>query len=465
MNIIITENQISKIKEALNDQKIIYSAVFVNKEELIEKYTPSFENVYSDHSTIEFNPEKNISEIAIGEKIELKITGRLITDKVDVLIVDNKLCDKKYPHITISTASGVTPATSSTEIENNIDNIETLSDTISGVVGVFVNGKIITELDNDIKEDINIPVNVGDTVLMGKFKNKKTVIKDIDKDEYNMPTINGKKATTFRIPKNESIGVDEGGFGHITEVESEDVDLSSFEPKKELNKKFWPSDDKLNKKLRVRLLKIVDDFIDTMKIDPKFCEDTLLLGSMANYNWSKYSDVDIHILVDFKKINEDVELIRDYFDSKKQIWNTEHEDLKIYGFPIEIYVQDIEEKNVSSGVYSLEKNKWIKKPDPNIEEPLDMQKIKQKSSEIMTKIDELKDKFEKDNPSIDLESMSDQVKKLFDKVKKIRKSGLNDSKGEFSLGNIVFKVLRRTDYMGKLVDLKRNTYDKINTIK
>ena len=48
-------------------------------------------------------------------------------------------------------------------------------------------------------EDINIPVKIGDTILTGRFKNKKVVVKSIDKDEHGMPTINGKKITTFRV--------------------------------------------------------------------------------------------------------------------------------------------------------------------------------------------------------------------------------------------------------------------------
>jgi hypothetical protein len=56
-----------------------------------------------------------------------------------------------------------------------------------------------------IKEDITIPVNVGDTVLMGKFKNKKVVVKSIGKDEHGMPTINGKKVATFRMVKEGTI--------------------------------------------------------------------------------------------------------------------------------------------------------------------------------------------------------------------------------------------------------------------
>lgn len=49
-----------------------------------------------------------------------------------------------------------------------------------------------------LSEGIEIDVSVGDTILTGKFKNKKTVVKDIGKDEHGMPTINGRKIVTFR---------------------------------------------------------------------------------------------------------------------------------------------------------------------------------------------------------------------------------------------------------------------------
>jgi len=56
-----------------------------------------------------------------------------------------------------------------------------------------------------ISEDINIPVKVGDTILVGKFKNKKMKIKSIGRDKHGMPTINGRKAATFRIHKQVNI--------------------------------------------------------------------------------------------------------------------------------------------------------------------------------------------------------------------------------------------------------------------
>jgi hypothetical protein len=54
---------------------------------------------------------------------------------------------------------------------------------------------------NVVSEDIKLPVNIGDTILTGRFKNKKTIIKTIGKDEHGMPTINGRKVVNFRIVK------------------------------------------------------------------------------------------------------------------------------------------------------------------------------------------------------------------------------------------------------------------------
>jgi hypothetical protein len=63
----------------------------------------------------------------------------------------------------------------------------------------------LKKLKECINEEIKLNVKVGDTLLMGKFKNKKVVVKSIGEDEWGMPTINGKKAVTFRIPKKEQL--------------------------------------------------------------------------------------------------------------------------------------------------------------------------------------------------------------------------------------------------------------------
>jgi hypothetical protein len=81
-------------------------------------------------------------------------------------------------------------------------------------------------------EDITIPVNIGDIVLMGKFKNKKVVVKSIGKDEYGMPTINGKKVATFRMVKEGYVEAGEPETGYVPDGKVREVgsDVGRPEP-------------------------------------------------------------------------------------------------------------------------------------------------------------------------------------------------------------------------------------------
>ena len=84
------------------------------------------------------------------------------------------------------------------------------------------------EFEASLEESITLPVKVGDTILMGRFKNKKVVIKSIGKDEHGMPTINGKKVVTFRLMKEHYIAELAGTevkcekCNHQWEIESDD---------------------------------------------------------------------------------------------------------------------------------------------------------------------------------------------------------------------------------------------------
>lgn len=242
------------------------------------------------------------------------------------------------------------------------------------------------------------------------------------------------------------------------------VDLSSFRPQKELHPKIWPNG-KLNSKVRLRLLDIADDFIETLKVDWAKPKDVILTGSLANYNWSKFSDFDLHIIIDFAEVDDRVEFVKDYFDSKKKIWNEQHENLKIYGFPVEVYVQDANELHTASGVYSLERNKWLRTPEKDSIKAIKLNKffIKEKAGKFIRQINALDDALNTAD-SAQAETIGNKAKALFDKIKGIRKEALAKG-GEMSSGNIIFKTLRRTGYIEKLVDIKAKTYDKIYSIK
>lgn len=287
-----------------------------------------------------------------------------------------------------------------------------------------------------------------------------------------------KKCNKKQVPPYEAdefyIGSDSGGpsmYYHITEnteteVKSDEVDLSSFRKQKRLAPKIWDKG-QLNSKVRLKLLDVADDFWKSLEIDWVKREDTLLMGSICNYNWSEYSDIDLHLLVDFTQVDEKVDFVRNYFDAKKNEWNERHgENLKIYGFPIEVYVQDINDENASNAVYSLDKNKWLKPPHENQIESIGLEKyqIKDLAAKIMTKIDDLVDAFDDTDDIHQIEEIDRWAEKLFKSIKNMRKRSL-EKKGEMSIGNLVFKVLRRTEYMGKLIDLRNATYDVLNSVK
>ena len=68
-----------------------------------------------------------------------------------------------------------------------------------------------------------------------------------------------------------------------------------FTRHKDLNPQIFDENKKLRKEVRSKLLVIVNDFIDSLNVDHIDSEDILLVGSIVNYNWNPYSDVDLHI--------------------------------------------------------------------------------------------------------------------------------------------------------------------------
>jgi len=261
-------------------------------------------------------------------------------------------------------------------------------------------------------------------------------------------------------------GLDESNV--LDETNPEDVDLSSFNIKRELNPKFWKNN-LLDSRIRLKLLDIAEDFIDFLGVDWVKPDDIIMTGSLANFNWNKkYSDIDLHVLIDFSKVDKRTDFVKKYFDSLKNQWNEEHEDLKIFGFPVEVYVQDTNEEHASSGVYSLDKNEWLTEPkrEKLAKAKVNKSLIRSKVAKYIDYIDELYDEYKKDsNDEHKIEKISKAANKLWDVIKNERRSELNKGKSEISNGNIVFKCLRRLNYLDKLYSLKIQTYDNLNSLR
>jgi hypothetical protein len=147
------------------------------------------------------------------------------------------------------------------------------------------------------------------------------------------------------------------------------------------------------------------------------------------------------------------DLVEKYMDSVRKIWNEQH-DIKIKGYDVESFIQDVSHKGTPSGQFSILKNKWIIKPSLSNFKP-DEDLIKTKASKIMNDIDDLG--FDLEHTQ-NYEKISERFKKIWKRVKESRKSSLEKT-GEFSVENLVFKLLRRNGYIGKLLDIRAKAYD------
>jgi len=231
--------------------------------------------------------------------------------------------------------------------------------------------------------------------------------------------------------------------------------IKSFKPQEELNPKIWylpkeknmgDSDGqemKMRPEVRERLLEIAYQFLDYLKIEV-MVTDIVLTGSLSNYNWSKYSDFDIHIIINYNQFPPSQhELYKELFMLKKALFNKNH-DIKIFGYEVELYVEGEEDAHFSSGVYSLLYDEWQHKPEKE-NTKIDKDTVERKSQQWMDIIDGVLENIEDE----DINDAKDLLEKYNEKLRKFRTCGL-EKNGEYSSENLVFKILRRNGYLEKL---------------
>jgi DNA-binding Lrp family transcriptional regulator len=263
--------------------------------------------------------------------------------------------------------------------------------------------------------------------------------------------------STTSIPNSEMLV---SGLRSIAEdVDPESIDVSSFEVHDEINKDFWNQpEDRLDPEIREKLLAIAQDFYDSLEVGDAQFSDITFTGSLAALNYSKFSDVDLHILVDFSDVDDKTELVREYFNAMKSVWNRLH-DILIKGYEVEVYVQDINDPHEAQGLYSVLNNEWIKFPTPE-KSNFDKDNVKKKAASLMDQIDRVTKLIDEKK----YEEAELYAEKLKVKIRKMRKTGL-ETIGAYSVENLAFKVLRRNDYLEKLSNAKREAYDSLHSLK
>jgi predicted nucleotidyltransferase len=232
----------------------------------------------------------------------------------------------------------------------------------------------------------------------------------------------------------------------------EDFDLDALKLQWDLNREVWDEEDRLHPEIAERLLMVAEDFIKKLKIDGLTIHDIVLTGSLANYNWSKYSDFDLHIVLDFKQVDENETLVKKFFDARRLNWNKAHQ-IFLKDYEVEIYVENRGEAHESTGIYSVKYDRWIVKPRRG-EQRIDRDNTKKKAQSIKLQIDDV-ERLHKKGKHEETIKRAEEVKQ---KIMKMRRSGL-ESGGVYSVENLAFKLLRRAGEIGKLMKLGVESYD------
>jgi hypothetical protein len=191
-----------------------------------------------------------------------------------------------------------------------------------------------------------------------------------------------------------------------------------------------------------RLLDIAELFVDYLDLPDFDVDDVRLTGSLANFNWTKFSDFDLHIVTDYSKLNCD-NIAEALYKAKKTIWNDNH-DITINGHDVELYIEDTAKPPHSAGMFSVLDNQWITKPG-YMPPTVDKRAVDRKVQVMMDLITQTVRSAQ--NPN--------DYKQAIEKVYRMRQNGL-EAAGEFSTENLAFKVLRNLGYIDNL----RKGYDR-----
>lgn len=224
---------------------------------------------------------------------------------------------------------------------------------------------------------------------------------------------------------------------------------TSLEYHKGLNPKLW-DEGRLKPEVRGKLIQIADAWREFAKIPAEMVREVIITGGNVNYNYTDKSDVDLHLVIDRDAFGPDRMFTDEYLQDKKILWSFAHQDISIYGYPVELYAQDINEQPHSGqGVYSITNDSWIQYPEYL---GLDFEK----DYHLQKKVQHYKDLIDK---MIDQKASAGTIDMVKNKIRTMRGDSIAKS-GEFAFGNLVFKDLRNAGYLDKMDDYEKTMKDK-----
>lgn len=203
-----------------------------------------------------------------------------------------------------------------------------------------------------------------------------------------------------------------------------------------LNPDLFDAEDHLKPEVRAKLLEVANYFM-TEHLDFELpYVDIHMVGSNASYNYSEFSDIDLHIVTNFEMFTDhSPDVIQILFNLEKSSFNSSY-DIQVKGREVEIYVEDIKSTAVSNGVYSVLRDAWVKFPSKIVAETADTTADLQKQIMVINNI------LAGGDP--------DEIQGAINNLYLMRKNAI-DVEGEYGYGNQLFKDIRAA---GKLDELK-----------
>lgn len=218
-----------------------------------------------------------------------------------------------------------------------------------------------------------------------------------------------------------------------------------------LNPQVWQEDNQLKPVIREHLLKIADYWRDFAQIPEDAVADVVFTGSLANYNYTPMSDFDLHVVVFMDKLPiKDEELRVKNIFHMKALWAKTHPDIKIYGYPVELFAEDVNTRHpLTQGVYSLKADRWVHMPtreDINYENDAN---LKSKVVHFQNIIDDL----------IDNDRSLERIKSFKTRLRDMRGDSIQKHGELRGVNNLVFKELRNRGYLDKLSQHETKKFD------
>jgi len=211
-----------------------------------------------------------------------------------------------------------------------------------------------------------------------------------------------------------------------------------------LNSALWDGY-KLKRDVRQKLLAFGKAFAAFCHVPSVI--DVQLVGGSAGYNWTGFSDIDVHVIAD-RSVMGDPNLVDEFLRAKKSLWSMSR-NVRVAGHPLEGYVQAPGEVLFSAGVYSLTRDVWLKKPVRNQHTWTTDEAFSSKVENLMAQIDHM----------IERKSSISEFEALKKRIGDMRKSGLTAG-GEYSVENAVFKELRNSGYLDRMTKYVRDAEDR-----